>query len=84
VINSFDWTEEKCREEYPDCFEIVERSVKPERMKVNRAVRREKWWQFAERALKLYKSIAPLERVLVSCRVTYIRVVSDGVTSKCQ
>lgn len=64
VINFFDWTEEKCREKYPDCFEIVERLVKPERMKVNRAVRREKWWQFAERASKLYRSIAPMQRVL--------------------
>jgi len=70
VINFFDWPVEKCQREYPDCFEIVERLVKPERMKGNRAVRREKWWQFAERSSKLYRTIEPLERVLVSCRVS--------------
>lgn len=76
VINFFDWTEEKCREEYPDCFEIVERLVKPERMKVNRAVRREKWWQFAERASKLYRTIAPMQRVMVAIRISkYFNVV---------
>ena len=70
VINFFDWPEEKCGKEYPDCFEIVERLVKPERMKVNRAVRREKWWQFAERASKLYRTIVTLERVLVVAQVS--------------
>jgi type I restriction-modification system DNA methylase subunit len=65
VINFFDWPEEQCRDEYPDCFEILERLVKPERMKVKRAVRREKWWQFAERAVKLYRTIGPLEQVLI-------------------
>ena len=39
-------------------------------MKVNRAVRREKWWQFAERASKLYRTIAPLERVLVNTAIS--------------
>jgi len=70
VINFFDWPEEKCGKEYPDCFEIVERLVKPERMKVNRAVRREKWWQFAERASKLYRTIVTLKRVLVVARIS--------------
>ena len=64
VINFFDWEEEYCRREYTDCFEIVEQLVKPERMKVKRKIRRERWWQFAERASKLYKSIAKLNKVL--------------------
>jgi hypothetical protein len=39
-------------------------------MKVNRAVRREKWWQFAERASKLYRTIAYLERVFSFVRIS--------------
>jgi len=70
VINFFNWEEEFCRREYPDCFEIVERLVKPERLKVTREIRKKYWWRFAERADKLYSTIAPLERVMVVCRVT--------------
>jgi hypothetical protein len=63
VINFHDWPEERARE-YEDCFEIVERLVRPEREKVNRKVRRERWWQFAERATELYRSIAGMDRIL--------------------
>jgi hypothetical protein len=68
VINFHDWPIEKAME-YPDCFDIVERLVKPERSRNNRRIRRERWWQFAEIAPKLYATIAGLERVLVRSRV---------------
>lgn len=64
VINFRDWPVERAMQ-YPGCFEIVERLVKPEREKNNRKVRRERWWQFAERASELYERIAGLQRVLV-------------------
>jgi hypothetical protein len=64
VINFFDWPLEKAMT-YPEPFEIVKRLVKPEREKNNRATRRERWWQYAERAPALYAAIAPLSRVLV-------------------
>jgi hypothetical protein len=67
VINFHNWPIEKAME-YTDCFEIVERLVKPEREKNNRKVRRERWWQFAERAADLYATIAELDRVLVGCQ----------------
>lgn len=51
--------------DYPDCLEIVERLVRPERAKNNRDVRRLRWWQFAERAPDLYRTLAPLDRCLV-------------------
>jgi hypothetical protein len=70
VINFFDWPEEKCRKEYPECFEIVERLVKPVRLIDNRESYRKYWWQYAEKRLKLYRSIEIMERVLVSCRVS--------------
>lgn len=47
--------------DYPECLEIVRNKVKPERDKVNRKVRREKWWQYAERAKGLYSAIKDLD-----------------------
>ena len=39
-------------------------------MQNNRKARRERWWQFAERAPNLYKAIANLDRVLVIAQVS--------------
>ena len=70
VINFFDWSEEKCRDEYPECFDIVERLVKPERYKQNREIRKKLWWQFAEKASKLYRAIAKMDKILVIARTS--------------
>src|SRR5262249_13735832 len=51
--------------QYPDCFRIIEQSVKPERMKNKRKVYRDKWWQFAEKRPELYRTINGLRRILV-------------------
>ena len=64
VINFFDWPLERA-ETYPDCIKIVREKVKPERDHNNRKVRRERWWQYAERAPALYSTIANMRRVLV-------------------
>lgn len=56
VINFWDWPEERART-YSQPFEIVENKVKPERMKVKRTARKERWWQFAEVARGLYHAI---------------------------
>ncbi|WP_326741086.1 type IIL restriction-modification enzyme MmeI [Streptomyces cyaneofuscatus] len=69
VINFHDWPEERARE-YPEVFAIVDHHVKPERLKNNRKLRRERWWQFAERAPRLYSTISGLDRVLVVARVS--------------
>jgi len=69
IINFFDWPEEKARE-YPDCFTIVEEKVKPGRETNRRKQRREYWWRYAERAVGLYRTIAPLERVLAMALVS--------------
>jgi len=50
--------------EYPLCFRIVEEKVKPERITNNRKERREKWWQYAEKALALYRTISGMDRVI--------------------
>src|SRR5690606_9143261 len=69
VINFHDWPEAKAKT-YPECYDQVRRLVKPERDRNNRKVRRERWWQFAERAPKLYQAIAGLDRVVVITRVS--------------
>ncbi|MBL6955874.1 MAG: restriction endonuclease [Chlorobium phaeobacteroides] len=83
VINFFDWSEEKCRNEYPDCYSILERLVKPERKRWKKdkadndivgeyALRKplpQKWWIYGEKRPALYRVIAKEDRVLVACRV---------------
>ncbi|MBV8129423.1 MAG: hypothetical protein JO114_17395 [Planctomycetaceae bacterium] len=94
VINFFDWPLDRktapepgrlcgpVAADYPDCLAIVEEKVKPERMKNNRKVYREKWWHFAEKRPELYCTIAGMERVLVCPIVTkYVsfNFVSSGI-----
>ncbi len=69
VINFFDWPEEKARA-YPDCFEIVERLVKPERLTKNDKFGREKWWQFLRLRKELYETISKLDHVMVVARIS--------------
>lgn len=56
--------------DYPDCFEIVEKLVKPERQRrdekdqyVLRKPLPEKWWIYAEKRPKLYRTISSMNRV---------------------
>lgn len=61
VINFFDWDLENAKK-FPICFNRIEKLVKPEREKVNRQNRKEKWWQYAERAPNLYNAIKDQEK----------------------
>jgi hypothetical protein len=69
VINFRGWSAEEAAR-YEDAFAIVEREVKPLRAKNKRPARRDRWWQFAERAPQLYESIAELEQVIVIGQTT--------------
>ena len=69
VINFFDWSEEKARS-YPDCFDIVERLVKPERLIQKDKGGKEKWWQFLRPRKELYTTISELDQVMVITRVS--------------
>ncbi len=69
IIDFHDWSMERAAT-YPEPFDIVERLVKPQRQKINRAVRRERWWQHAERATGLYDGILGLSHCFVTSRVT--------------
>ncbi|WP_187356536.1 Eco57I restriction-modification methylase domain-containing protein [Flavobacterium ajazii] len=64
VINFFDWDEEKAKT-YPDCFDIVERLVKPERLIQKDKGGKEKWWQFLRPRNELYATISELDQVMV-------------------
>ena len=68
VINFRDWPIEKAME-YPDCFEVVERLVRPDRARLatgdaTARDRAKRWWQFARPSRNLYARITGLERVL--------------------
>lgn len=75
VINFHDWPLDRAfapagykgpvAADYPECLAIIEEKVKPERMRNNRKIRRERWWQFAERAPELYSTIKGMETVVV-------------------
>lgn len=69
IINFFDWPEDRARK-YPDCFEIVEREVKPERLKKADRKAREQWWRFLRERNGLYRRLAEMDRTLAICRVS--------------
>lgn len=69
VINFFDWSEEKARQ-YPDCFEMVERLVKPERISMKGDRGAEFWWQYLRMRNELYRSINDKERIFVVAQVS--------------
>jgi len=61
--------------DFPDCLEIVERLVKPERARLMGrntigTKRAKNWWLYGGDAKNLYEVIADLPKVSVSCRVS--------------
>jgi hypothetical protein len=69
VINFGEYSEEACRNRWPELMGLVEVKVKPERDSQTRKARRERWWQHAEKQPALYTAITGLERVLVISQV---------------
>jgi hypothetical protein len=67
---------------WPDLLEVVIERVKPERDLVNRAVYRERWWQYAEPQLRMRAAVAGLERCLVSSQVTKHLIFSFQPTDR--
>ena len=71
VIDFGTRSEADCRRRWPALMAIAERRVKPGRVKVNRRVRRERWWRFGDRQPALYAAISGLKQVLaVNCGAT--------------
>ncbi len=71
----FDYPD-KVAADYPDCFEIVKRTVKPERDLVKRAIYRERWWNYAERQTSLYQAVARMPRVLAAAQTSKYTSIS--------
>ncbi|MFC0865680.1 Eco57I restriction-modification methylase domain-containing protein [Sphaerimonospora cavernae] len=71
VINFSDMEESQAKQ-YPEPYDQALRLVKPERDKNNRKIRRERWWQYGERAPGLYQAIAGLERVVAITLVSKV------------
>ena len=69
IINFHGWSEAKAKN-YPELYEKVIRDVKPVRDTNKRKVRREKWWQYGERASGLYDAIKELDSAIVIARVS--------------
>ncbi|MFJ9886312.1 Eco57I restriction-modification methylase domain-containing protein [Streptomyces sp. NPDC091287] len=85
VINFHGWSQERAAK-YEDVFAIVERAVKPVRLRNNRKVYSDYWWQYAEKRPAMLKAIVDLERVLVLARVSKtvipVRIPTGQVTSE--
>ncbi|WP_286394851.1 Eco57I restriction-modification methylase domain-containing protein [Pseudanabaena mucicola] len=93
VINFFDWALSPEHDDpkkpkgapyatdYPDCLEIVERLVKPERITkppinhFNKTIARD-WWLYGGPRKELYEAIAQCDRVLVCARVSKMLIFS--------
>ena len=57
-------------EDWPSLLAIVENKVRPERIRLNRKVFRERWWHYARNRPGLYRKIMRLQRVLAISSVT--------------
>ena len=72
--------------DWPDLLEIVERLVKPARLKDNRESYRKNWWRHAERRAELGPTLQRLDNTLVISRVSpqlgVARVRADQLPSE--
>ncbi|MFJ2173932.1 Eco57I restriction-modification methylase domain-containing protein [Streptomyces sp. NPDC087851] len=64
VINFHDWPLERAQK-YRGPFAIVEREVKPARMRNSRKVYRDYWWHYAEKRPAMLEAIKDLDHVIV-------------------
>jgi len=81
VIDFKDWDKE-IASHFQECFELIKQKVKPEREKVKRKTYRDNWWQFAEKAVNLYKKISDKDFVLATAR-TSKTLAFVKISSKC-
>ena len=69
IINFFDWSLEKA-ETFGETFDHVRQLVKPERAKDNRALYRDRWWQYAEPRRKLTAKAGLIAHCFVATATT--------------
>lgn len=81
IINFFDWPLQQAAE-YGEAFERIRLLVKPVRDRITRAVRREKWWHYAERASGLYARLASLRSCIVIAQTSKHHAFSASPTNR--
>lgn len=69
VINFRNWSIDRAKA-YPGPFSIVERDVRPIRMKVNRKAHRELWWQYGDKRTSLYSLLGKISKAIVQTHHT--------------
>ncbi|MGH8008283.1 MAG: type IIL restriction-modification enzyme MmeI, partial [Candidatus Binatia bacterium] len=69
IINFFDWSLEKA-ENFGEAFQRVEQLVKPVREQDNRALYRDRWWQYAEPRRKLTGNLRQIPHCFVAAATT--------------
>lgn len=84
IINFHNWELEQARQ-YPDCLDIIEKLVKPEREQRNRSAHARRWWRFADYREGMERALVGLDRCivisLVSKAVMPVMVSTDQVFS---
>jgi len=75
VIDFGSMPEKEVRRDYPDLIEIVERLVKPSRLKQGSIVNPDRWWMHARSAEHLYTAIRAMASVCVTTRVSQHMIV---------
>ena len=69
IINFFDWDIEKVKN-YPICFEIIDKYVKPSRKDKKEKKLSTYWWRYARQATELRRRIKNQSKVLVTAQVS--------------
>jgi len=74
VIDLFGLSAEEARARFPEVYQHLLATVKPERDKNNRAYRRENWWLFGENNPQFRQCLAPLPRYIATVETAKHRV----------
>ena len=71
VINFQDYEEDICKSLYPECYEIIFNTVRPERMKLPKSNKAYKnWWLYERSREELYNTIKNMNRTMVCSMVS--------------
>ncbi|MEX0670696.1 MAG: DNA methyltransferase [Pirellulales bacterium] len=74
VIDLFGLSEQQVQEQFPDCYQHVAMTVKPERAENKRESRRRLWWVFGEPNKQLRLMLQGLDRYIATSETAKYRV----------
>lgn len=74
VIDLFGLSQDQVREKYPEVYQHILQTVKPERNQNNRATYRDNWWIFGEPRKELRPALQQLPRYIATVETTKHRV----------